>query len=138
MVVKPSEYRKGRVKTITLTTGEEWKIKRLSFPAMARFFQVLGLKPKGKASTAKYEKRFLLELEKPGFELKLIKMAQIVVPDCSANPKVVLKLEKEESLKDTLLFEEIKPMHVFELFFAMLEHSGLSGKAAATRQNFRK
>jgi len=135
MAVKPSEYKSGSVKEITLPSGEKWRIRRIPFDALSEFITILGLKfEKGKAPT-QIEQTFSLELDKPDFKNKLVQMTKIVLPACSVDPKIILS---GDSSDDYILYSEIKPMHVFDLFFEMLDFSDLSEAAMKGREKFQQ
>jgi len=136
MAVKPSEYKSGSVKEITLASGEKWKIQRLPFDAFADFFTALGVKvEKSNQTVEQLEQAFTESLNGPGFKDKLVNLTMIVLPACSVEP--MIKMDGDPS-DDYLLYREIKPMHVFELFFEMLDFSELSEAAAVSREKFRR
>jgi len=136
MAVKPSEYKSESVKEIILSSGETWKIRRLPFENLAEFFTALGIKiGQDKQTRAQIEETFRASLDQPDFKDKLVNLTKIVLPACSVEPKIQLD---GDSSDDYILYSEVKPMHVFELFFEMLEFSELSETATESRKKFQR
>ena len=132
MPIKPSEYRKGHTKVVTLDSGTEWLIRKIPFDAMAELFEVMGVKATKDQKEA--ERQFTSAMDRPDFQKRLVTMTQILLPACCVDPKVVLEGDPSD---DYLLYSEIDPMDMFKLFFEIMQHSGLSAEAAAKRQKFR-
>jgi len=137
MVIKPSEYRKKNVSVVdvTLKSGDVWKIRKMPFETLAKFFSILGISIDSKQSQESLKALFSEKTAESDFIKKIVELAKILLPDCCVEPEVTLSSTPTES---QLIFTELEYTDIFELFFDIMDISGFSAEEMTKRESFQQ
>jgi len=114
-VVSPEEYRKAKTKIVSVPSGYNFKIRKMTPEVADALLKKLATKEELPPET-------------------LPELIELVLPACVIEPKIVAS----EGTSEALSVDELDPGDKIVLFMEVIDFSGLSAAAERARKSFRE
>jgi len=131
-LAKPSEYRRQVYKEVSVPSGFVFKIRKMPIHVTWKFFDLLEVRAPAEAESAAEAVR--AALDRIDMVSKLPAAMKLVITECVVEPTIVAEGKPSD---EHLLFDELSPGDVFELFSAILDFSGMTEEAGEERRKTR-
>lgn len=135
MAVNPEDYIKKRRLTVTLTSGDEFVLRKFKRATNSKLMGMLGVTVTQNTEVEMLRAEVQEAISTKDLNLMLPELLEIIIPDGIAKPNIVVS--KPDPNDDTIMeIDDIEPKDQLELFNLIMDYNGFSEEAVKTRENF--